>query len=90
MKNIILGVLIGFGMATAVAMAEQPTEPHRGMMGGMMHGMQGMMGHPNPGEQSHEKMQSMKDMMARMSKMMDMCNQMMSSASRPKHEQSSE
>jgi hypothetical protein len=85
MKNIILGVLIGFGMATAVAMAEQPTEPHRGMMGGMMQGMQGMMGHPNPGEQSHEKMQSMKDMMAR-----DMCNHMMSSASRPKHEQSSE
>ena len=28
MKNIILGVLIGFGMATAVAMAEQPTEPN--------------------------------------------------------------
>ena len=53
MKKIILGVLIGFGLATTVVMAEQTTEQHRAMMGGMM---QGMMGEPKSGEQSQDIM----------------------------------
>jgi hypothetical protein len=89
MKKIILGVLIGFGLATTLVMAEQATEQHRGMMGGMMQGMQGMMGQQKPGEQSQDMMQGMKEMMARMSKMMDMCNQMMSNTSHPKKDESS-
>jgi hypothetical protein len=45
MKKIILGVLIGFGLATTLVMAEQATEQHRGMIGGMI---QRMMGEQKP------------------------------------------
>jgi hypothetical protein len=86
MKKVILGVLISFGLATTLVMAEQATEQHRGMIGGMM---QRMMGEQKPGEQSQEMMQDTKGMMARMSKMMDMCNQMNSNASHPKKDESS-
>jgi hypothetical protein len=47
----ILGVLIGFGLAGTVIMAEQASEQHRGMTRGMM---QGMMQEPKSGEQSQD------------------------------------
>lgn len=91
MKRIITGTVIGFALATTIGLAEQPTDKgsHYGMMGGMMQGMESMMGQQKPGEQSPEMMQGMKEMMARMSKMMDMCNQMMSNASHPNKDESS-
>jgi hypothetical protein len=69
MKKLILGVLIGFALATTISLAQQPTEK-----GGMM---QGMMGEQKQDEQSRDMMQGMKEMMAKMSKMMDQCSQMM-------------
>lgn len=53
MKNLILGVLIGFELAGTVIMAEQASEQHRGMTRGMM---QGMMQEPRSGEQSQDIM----------------------------------
>ena len=41
MKKIILGVLIGFALATTISLAQQPTEKY---------GMQRMMGEQKPGE----------------------------------------
>ena len=69
MKKIILGVLVGFALATTISLAQQPTE-QRGNMPGMME-------EQKPDEQSPQMMQGMKEMMAKMSKMMDQCSQMM-------------
>ena len=81
MKNIIVGIIAGLLVATAVGAYQ--AEEHKGgsPMGGMMQGMKGMMGEQKPGEQSHEMMQGMNEMMGRMSKMMDMCSQMMGNRS---------
>ena len=49
MKNLILGVLIGFELAGTVIMAEQASEQHRGMARGMMQ-------EPRSGEQSQDIM----------------------------------
>jgi hypothetical protein len=87
MKKVIVGAVAGLLVATAVG-AYQAEEHRSGSpMGGMMHGMKGMMGEQKPGEQSQEMMQGMREMMGRMSKMMDMCSQMM--GAEPKKDQSS-
>ena len=67
MKKLILGVLIGFALASTISLAQQATEK-RGMMGGMHR----MMGDEKSGEGS-----SMQNMMGMMMKMMDQCNAMM-------------
>jgi hypothetical protein len=67
MKRIIIGIVIGFALATTISLAEQATEK-RGM-GGMM---PEMMGEQKSGEGS-----SMQNMMGMMMKMMERCNQMM-------------
>jgi len=76
MKSIVIGLILGVLVASAIA-ADQPDEHSRSPMAGMMQGMEGMMGQ-----------QGMHEMMSRMSKMMDMCNQMMASASQPKKDES--
>jgi hypothetical protein len=48
-KNLVLGVLIGFELAGTVIMAEQASEQHRGMTRGMMQ-------EPRSGEQSQDIM----------------------------------
>ena len=69
MKKLIVGVLIGFGLATTIALAEQAGE--KSTMGGMMRGMMG--------EQKFDQgSSSMHNMMGMMMKMMDQCSQMMS------------
>jgi hypothetical protein len=81
MKKILLGIIAGMLVATAVSAYQ--AEEHKGSspMGGMMQGMKGMMGEQKPGEQSQDMMQGMKEMMAKMTKMMDMCSQMMGNRS---------
>ena len=66
MKKLVIGLVIGFALATTIGLAEQATEK-RGM--GRMQNMNG--------EQSPGMMEGMKEMMAGMSKMMDQCNRMM-------------
>lgn len=88
MKSIVIGLILGVLVASAIA-ADQPDEHNGSPMGGMMQGMKGMMGQQKMGEQSHEMMQGMHEMMSRMSKMMDMCSQMMVNASEPKKDESS-
>ena len=77
MKKIIFGMIAGLLVASAVGAYQ--AEEHKGgsPIGGMMHGMKGMIGDEKPSGQSQEMMQGMKEMMARMSKIMDMCSQMM-------------
>lgn len=72
MKKIVIGIFAGLLIATAVGAYQADEKKSQPPMGGMMHGMKGMMG-----EQSQDMMTDMKEMMARMSKMMDMCSQMM-------------
>lgn len=68
MKKLIVGVVIGFGLATTIALAKQAGESG---MGGMMRGMMG--------EQKFDQGSfSMHNMMGMMMKMMDQCSQMMS------------
>jgi len=76
-------------VATAVSAYQAEEQKSGSSMGGMMHGMMGMMGEQKSGEQSQDMMQGMKEMMGRMSKMMDMCSQMMSDRLEPKKDQSS-
>jgi hypothetical protein len=87
MKSIVVGIIAGVLVATAVSAYQ--AEEHKGgsPMGGMMQGMKGMMGEQKPGEQ--DMMQGMKEMMGRMSKMMDMCSQMMGNRSELKKDESS-
>jgi len=82
MKSIVVGIIAGVLVATAVSAYQ--AEEHKGgsPMGGMMQGMKGMMG-------EQDMMQGMKEMMGRMTKMMDMCNQMMGNRSEPKKDESS-
>jgi hypothetical protein len=87
MKSIVIGLILGVLVASAIA-ADQPDEHSGSPMAGMMQGMEGMMGQQMMGEQSHGMMQGMHEMMSRMSKMMDMCNQMMANASQPKKDES--
>jgi hypothetical protein len=89
MKNAILGTIAVVVVATAIAAYSAEDQKNGSPMGGMMHGMKGMMGEQKPGEQSHDMMQGMKEMMARMSKMMHMCSQMMASKSDQKKEEPS-
>ena len=81
MKNIIVGIIAGVLVATAVGAYQAEEHKSGSPMGGMMQGMKGMMGEQKPGEQSQDMMQGMKEMMGRMSKMMDMCSQMMGNRS---------
>jgi len=81
MKNIIVGIIAGVLVSTAVGAYQAEEHKSGSPMGGMMQGMKGMMGEQKPGEQSQDMMQGMKEMMARMSKMMDMCSQMMGNRS---------
>lgn len=68
MKKLIVGVLIGFGLATTIALAKQAGESG---MGGMMRGIMG--------EQKFDQgSSSMHTMMGKMMKMVDQCSQMMS------------
>jgi hypothetical protein len=69
MKKLIFGILIGFALATTIAVAEQATE-HRGMMGGGM--MQGTMR-----DQKSDGGSSMRGMMAMMMQMIERCNTIM-------------
>jgi len=82
MKSIVVGIIAGVLVATAVSAYQ--AEEHKGgsPMGGMMQGMKGMMG-------EQDMMQGMKEMMGRMTKMMDMCSQMMGNRSEPKKDESS-
>ena len=82
MKSIVVGIIAGLLVATAVSAYQ--AEEHKGgsPMGGMMQGMKGMMG-------EQDMMQGMKEMMGRMTKMMDMCSQMMGNRSEPKKAESS-
>jgi hypothetical protein len=68
MKKIIIGIVVGFALATTISLAEQATEKG----GGMGRMMQGMMGEQKSGEGS-----SMQTMMGMMMKMMEQCSQMM-------------
>jgi len=89
MKKITFGIVAGVFLATAVSAYQAEEQKSGSSMGGMMHGMMGIMSQQKPGEQSHDMMQGMKEMMGRMSKMMDMCSQMMSDRSEQKKEQPS-
>ena len=88
MKSILISIVAGFLIASTVGAFQADEHKSGSPMGGMMQNMQGMMGHDKQSDQSQDTMQNMKEMMARMSKMMDICNQMMSSMSQPKNEQS--
>jgi hypothetical protein len=81
MKSILIGIVAGVLIASTVGAFQADEHKSGSPMGGMMQGIQGMMGHQKPGEQSQETMQDMKEMMGRMSKMMDMCTEMMSHVS---------
>lgn len=72
MKKIMIGIFAGLLIATVVGAYQADEKKSQPPMGGMMHGMKGMMG-----EQSQGMMTDMKEMRARISKMMDMCSQMM-------------
>jgi Spy/CpxP family protein refolding chaperone len=72
MKKMMIGIFAGLLIATAVGAYQADEKKSQPPMGGMMHGIKGMMG-----EQSQDMMTDMKEMRARMSKMMDMCRQMM-------------
>ena len=83
MKNFVLGIIAAVVLATAIGAYSADEQKSGSAIGGMMHGMKGMMGEQKSGEQSHDMMPGMTEMMAKMSKMMDMCSQMMSSKSEP-------
>ena len=90
MKNFVLGTIAAVVLATAIGAYSADDQKSGSPMGGMMHGMKGMMGEQKSGEQSHDNMmQGMKEMMTKMSNMMDMCSQMMASKSEPKKDESS-
>jgi Spy/CpxP family protein refolding chaperone len=89
MKNFVLGTIAAVVLATAIGAYSADEQKSGSPMGGMMHGMKGMMGEQKSGEQSHNMMQGMTEMMARMSKMMDMCSQMMASKSDQKKDEPS-
>src|SRR6266542_6932929 len=63
MKNIIVGIIAGMLVATAVGAYQAEEHKSGSPMGGMMQGMKGMMGEQKPGEQSQDMMQGMKGMM---------------------------
>jgi Spy/CpxP family protein refolding chaperone len=89
MKNFVLGTIAAVVLATAIGAYSADEQKSGSPMGGMMHGMKGMMGEQQSGEQSHKMMQGMHEMMAKMSNMMDMYSQMMASKSEPKKDESS-
>jgi hypothetical protein len=89
MKSFVLGTIAAVVLATAIGAYSADEQKSGSPMGGMMHGMKGMMGEQKSGEQSHKMMQGMHEMMAKMSNMMDMCSQMMASKSEPKKDESS-
>jgi hypothetical protein len=89
MKNFVLGTIAAVVLAMAIGAYSADEQKSGSPMGGMMHGMKGMMGEQQSGEQSHKMMQGMHEMMAKMSNMMDMCSQMMASKSEPKKDESS-
>jgi Spy/CpxP family protein refolding chaperone len=89
MKYFALGTIAAVVLTTAIGAYSADEQKSGSPMGGMMHGMKGMMGEHKSGDQSHDMMPGMKEMMAKMSKMMDMCGQMMTSKSEPKKDQSS-
>ena len=89
MKNFVLGIIAAVVLATAIGAYSADEHKSGSPMGGMMHGMKGMMGEQKPGEQSHDMMQGMREMMGKMSKMMEMCGQMMASKSDQKKEEPS-
>lgn len=86
MKKILLGIMAGMLVATAVSAYQAEEHKSGSPMGGMM---KGMMGEQKPGDQSPDMMQGMKEMMARMSKMRDLCGQMMGNRSEPEKDESS-